>query len=356
MSEVQSPTAAGLTYDVAEVEPQGAERELTQLWRENLPVAGDLYRKLRWFYLEAPTGPARAFLLHPRSSGASAVGTAGAGVRAFAVGSVALEAALVADLAVASAHRSVFPALSLVRSVRGAVLERFPLAYGFPNTSAEPVFRRAGYELLGRMTRYVRVLRHRAHLERRLDLGSISGAAAAILDRTRLGAVQMRVARQRGRLAWVNGFDTRFDRLWQIAQGDFDIVAQRDAAFLKWRFLEHPSDAFRIASLIGSQGQLDAYAIVEQEGSMLHVRDLFGRSRALGPLLDQLALAGWHEGAASLSMRHLGSGSFVRVLRERGFWPREQVRAVVVARAERAADSELLDPGRWHLTDADEDF
>lgn len=74
-------------------------------------------------------------------------------------------AALLADLAIDRAHRTVLPALILQHAVKRHVDASYDLSYGFPNAHAVGIHRRIGYHEHGTMPRYVRVLRHARLLE-----------------------------------------------------------------------------------------------------------------------------------------------------------------------------------------------
>jgi hypothetical protein len=350
-------TQASAEYRVTEVDARASADDLQRVWQANLPVKGDLRRKLDWFYLDSPSGPAHAFVLQARTDdgGARVIGSAGAGIRTIAIGKDETRAALLADLAVDKEHRRLLPALMLVRSTRGVLGEHCHFAYGFPNAAAEPVFLRAGYSLLGRLTRHVRVLRHRTFVAKRVPSRPAVEVASALLDGWGLGTVLLRRLTTRGRLEWLDGVDARFDRLWNLARGDYDIVARRDAALLRWRFLSHPSVRYRVAALTDRRGELLAYAVVERQATVLHIRDLCGRTQALGTLLDHLAYAAWRQGATTLSLRHLGSERMDDLFRRHGFAAREQTHAVVISGSEPGRARRVENAGRWHLTDADED-
>ena len=79
-----------------------------------------------------------------------------------------LNAAAIADFAVARDHRSLGPALMLIRAIASLGSERFDLVYGLPNPSATAVCRRGGLRQIGAVQRYVKVLRWQYLLARRV--------------------------------------------------------------------------------------------------------------------------------------------------------------------------------------------
>jgi len=253
-------------------------------------------------------------------------------------------------------------------------VNEFALCYGFPNPKAESVMIRAGFRVLGKATRYARVLRHAAYLPavaERLNapprLASIVASTAShrylgralmpVLDVVRLVGLVPEITRTRTRyrLVWLDQVDARFDELWNRARSEYDVVGVRTAAMLRWRY-----PRCEIAALVRSSDHaLAAYALVEHDASSgaAHVRDVFGHKAALGPLFDLLIPALWWRGAASASVRLLGAPYLVAVLVERGFEPRPEQRTVVVqiGRGHEAARARLENADAWHMLDLDED-
>lgn len=363
------------SYRVESVEPVAARAELERLWDANLTLEAHPADKFAWLYLEAPRRPDVAFVL---TADGAPVGTAGVGVRRFQVGDLDGEAGLLADLAVDKAHRSVGPALALVRAGKAFVDERYLLAYGFPNKLAEGVFKRAGYRPLGTVGRYALPLRRAAFVDRLDDTAlarvpptfrpwmqraatvpPLVAAVGAALD---VAALAPRLAARAGvanrlRIEARPRPDRGVDALWSRARGEYTVVAERSLAFLGWRLGPRPERTWHHA-LDRTDGSVRAYAAVDLVDGVAHIRDLFGHRAEVIALLDHLPLAAYRAGAASLSMRYLGAAWLAEALTARGFVARASQRMIAVtagAGATEAARAAILDPTAWHLTDADED-
>src|SRR5690606_23742311 len=92
-----------------------------------------------------------------------------------------IRAGVMAHFAVAPAHRSLGPALTLQQALVDAARGHFDLLYGLPRPAAVGVSRRAGFSVLGELVRHAKVLRHGDYLRRRLP-GAIARPAGAALD------------------------------------------------------------------------------------------------------------------------------------------------------------------------------
>jgi len=342
---------------------QDARPSLLGLWSRNLPVGGALDEKFRWFYLESPSGPANAFLLNAEdgADASRAVGCAGIGVRTFSYRGRELRTALLADLAVDKPHRTALPALTLQRAVRRHTQAAFDLTYGFPNKHALAIHLRIGFHLLGQMERWVLVLRHAAYLRRAIKLPILPAIGGPLLDGARRVARAPRVMRAAvdHRLEMLDSVDGRIDSLWQRAHVRYPITAERTSAFLRWRYLQKPSEKNRIAVLTQcSSPEILAYAVVQRSDQTANLLDLFGASdAAVGGLLDLLADSLRREGCASISIRFLGMPSLAELLATRGFQLRERMNAIIVdPGAALAIDTAFVrDPANWYLTDGDQD-
>lgn len=338
-----------------------------RVWRDNLPVE-DAARKFDWFYKEAPIPPETVFVLAAGEDDEPGriVGTAGVGIREFSIRGEMIRAALLADMAVDSEHRKLLPALKLARESHVYSLEQHPMLYGFPNQKAVGVFRRAGYQQLGSMARYARVLRHAGYVERlaahdrvpawaaHLATGqvmhSLVGASADAVRLAQLGPHLAQAARKY-KLEWLSPGDARIDALWEACREHYQVIGRRSAAFLDWRF--PVEEGHRTVALLGRRGAvLRAYAVIQRMGDVVHIRDLFGFPDSLQSLLELLVPTFYTEGATSMSMRYLGSERVTRALKASGFSERECSRAIIV---DSAPGIEVDDPESWHLCDADED-
>lgn len=367
------------SYSVTMLEPEDARAELARLWTDNLPIEGGFERKFAFLYREAPERADGVFLLAAEQDGARRwVGTAGVNLRRVWARGRELRAGLLADLAVDREHRSVMPALALVRAVRTWALDELDLAYGFPNKHAEGVFTRVGYKPLGRMGRWARVLRHAGYVARVRELElpgmpprmkklvvraagvpMLANLASRAVDTAKMMKVTgaaLQASRQL-KLTWHDRADDRIDALWQTARGDYDAIGVRSARLLRWRFPVGPNVQIALGSS-RKDGAPRAYAVIERDGVAAHVRDLFGHREDLGALLDLLIPALYGRGAASVSMRYLGPRWLIDLLEGRGFVRRVSDRLVAVG-VKDGLDPEVRDAvtsaDRWYVTDVDED-
>jgi len=353
--------STGNRYVAEERDLDHAAADMVRLWATSLVSAGgDLQAKLDWFYRAAPGGPARAMLLTVFDGDAgTVVGCEGIGFRRVWLGDRVLRAALLADLAVDPGHRTLLPALLLVRRARETAASSAEFQYGFPNRKAIGVFQRVGYRPLGTMARSVRVLRFGPYLARRVRLPLLSSLGGVVLDGAAsiLRALPRLRASAGFRLSFPSGPDERFDALFEDARSRYGVIADRGRDFLRWRFFAGQGRADLAALERRGDGALRAYAVVTRRDGMAHLSDFLAASdRELEALLALLLPVLRAQGCTAASVRFLGTARVRRLLERSGFRLRDADRTVVIdAGGDPALAAVIADVENHYLTDADED-
>ncbi len=354
-------------YRIKFASPTSVRDDLLRVWQSNLPIYGEEAAKAKfsWTYENALHQPEGVFVLAARDQGQEdqelIVGTAGLGMRNFFAKGHVLRAGLLGDLAVESDHRTLLPAVRLVRESRKMALRDFDFAYGFPNEAAEGVFERCGYHRLGTLQRYVMILRYHPYVRRIIDVPMLPKLAGAVLTAGR-AAVHLPAwmhAHQRYSLHLLDNVDVRFDEMWQRVRGEYPLIGERDQSFLRWRFFRQPNHDYRIACITDRQDDhtVHAYAVIETEGVYAYIRDFFGARESLSSLFELLAVHLARNGMVSMSVDYLGGARMIAMFKAHGFVPRQATQAIIMdASASCQERAEWLrDVDNWHLTDADED-
>jgi hypothetical protein len=254
-------------------------------------------------------------------------------------------------LAVSPQHRTLFPALLLQKALREAGLVEGDCLYGFPNAKAAPVFQRLGYQKLGMMTRYVRVVRATPYLRERTPrwAAALLGSLCDSLARLRFVAAGSFSLR----LEWRSSSEAQ--PLADLAEvGGRPLVrGARSAELLRWRFAARAGQRFEYVTARVRGGAPIGYWIVEVTDDALQVCDC-------SPALlegDRAALA-WYalfaaarrRGCRSVSFSCLAPAELTETLERVGMAVRSERPVYCALRPEHPAAE-----GAWYLTVADED-
>lgn len=353
MTRADAPLAAP-AYTVQAGEPPRDGDTIMDIWRGNLGEAGRHAGKLGWFYLACPFGmPLVQLLRH----GAKPIGCCGAGPRRMLWRGNEIQAGLLVDMAVDARHRTLGPAMLLQEALMARAASRFRLLYGFPNRKSLPVVRRLGYQVLGRLPRYSRVLRHGPYLQRHLH-PLLARPLGALLDLAQRARDMLRTLGDRRPLAaWVDTVDPRMDALWQASAHGNGLVAVRDSVMLRWRFDQSPLARTRYLLLMAAPGApLLAWFACQSTASGLRICDFWSHDAATGidrVLVHAMVHAARRTPHAAITVEYAAPAERLAGWRHAGFTERDSRPVVGAWLGEENGGTAMA--AEWHLTSADED-
>ena len=191
-------------------------------------------------------------------------------------------------------------------------------------------------------------------------------APAALLLRVASMATRLVAQPRRGRRAacsirTVEEFDARFDEFCAEAATPFDLIAERTAAFLNWRYADPRAGDFTIR-VAEREGRLLGYMVTKTGAELTSVADLLvapGEAAVAGALIEEAVRAGREAGSAAVSCWLPQRHPYRRALRAAGFVALGRRTSLVYRTVSMSAEelSFLGDRGTsMHLTEGDTDF
>ena len=231
------------------------------------------------------------------------------------------------------------------------------LALGLAKTTYL-ICKRLGFRDLGLVPLYQAVLDPAAIVRRRY--GRFAGAIAKPLTAATKLVRRPRAVMTAVTVGTVTEIGSDYDALWERARTTFDACVRRDAAYVRWRYLEAPHKPYRIVEARGGK-TLKGFAVTRHEdyrGMRLGwIVDLFASS---DDALTQRVLI-------AHVMREFSAASVARVqmlctletlaqeLQRQGFFAGE-AKGHLVARPNGVDDAPATDPRRWHIVFGDGDW
>jgi hypothetical protein len=276
-------------------------------------------------------------------------------------------AAIAGDFAVDDGHRGLGPAVPLQRAAVAALADHgLSCAYGYPNEHSEPITRRVGYADLGRLTRFVKVMRSRVVVEHYVHSRRLARLAAGVsrlaVDPLLSVVSRERLQRRRSalRVERPAAFDDRFSDVWKTARRQDTITSERNPGLLNWRYeTAREGGIYRIFALVGPDEQVAGYAVYRVRNGIRHIIDIVFQPSAevLDVLLAELIRDARRDGAVAISLIHLGPASLLtRRLRAFGFARRTEDSSLhVYVRGSSELDKALVERGNWYFLNADAD-
>ena len=328
----------------------------------NLPpaVQGDREARYAKYFEDSPLGPPQFFMAHDSESD-SFVGMASIFPTQLRVFGELVPAAVAGEFAVDDGHRGLGPAIPLQRAAVNALGDLgLACAYGYPNEHSEPITRRVGYTDLGKLTRYVKVLRSRILVEQYGRGRVAAGVGRVALDPLLSAFSRERLHRRRHRIERPAAFDERFAGLWSSLWQQGTITSERNVELMNWKYeMEREGGIYRTFALIGADDQVAAYAVYRERNGIRHVIDIVFQpeQQILDSLLAELIRDAREQGLAALSLIHLGvQGLLTERLRAFGFLRRTEDSSLhVFVPGESELERSLVDAGNWNFLNADAD-
>ena len=344
-----------ISYHIQEADLSASAAAIHELWVANLfgHDQRSATAKLRLGYAQNPAGRGTALLLYPEGS-AQPAGVQGLHPRRFHLGDRQLRAVGLADYAVDAPHRSLGPALMLMRHGTQLAGERFDLVYGLPNTKAAAVLARAGLKRLGLVQRYAKPLRSRQQLAQRIP-AVLARVLAPVVDggmwlKDLWRSLTVRPTLQCREASWA---DSDLDDLWARRPAGL-LLSERSGAMLRWRFAAPERGDWRLSLARDADGRVRGHMIWRLTEGFAEIGDFFSDDpdRLTASLLLAFTREARRAGAASLSVLFFGREPVVRGLRQAGLSPRPQQAPLFTLPA---GDAALAETERWYLTSFDND-
>lgn len=331
--------------------------EIVALWAANLGGydTASAAAKLRNGYVDNPAGEGVAAVLY---AGADA-GIAGVQClhpRVFHLGHRRLLAAGIADFAVSLNHRTLGPALMLMRTVAALGIERFDLVYGLPNAKAAAVCSRAGLVKIGQSLRYAKLLRLGDRLDTRVPRWARRIARAAVDAALQLGDVwRLLTIRPALRCLATTWDDPAVNAIWANRPDDM-LLSERTSRMLAWRFGSGVSNGWQICKAVDKQGRACGYVVWRPQGDVAEVGDFFDSFKLKGTSMLMLAFAAFarRHGLNSLSVEFFGAPEVVLQLQRAGLARRGDERQIYRVPVP-AGLQEVTAPQGWYCTRFDND-
>jgi hypothetical protein len=312
------------------------------------------------YYRRSPVGAPLLAVMREEESG-EAVGMAALFPVRLRIGEETMKGAIAGDFVIARAQRTLGPALGMQRLLLSSLADAgLDFVLAAPNSLAEPVFLRAGYELLRPQSRFVKILHLRPLLATRLP-AKLARLISWLADPLLLADTKLRFRFESGRysLERPERFDERFCDVWRHASSRGEVLVDRNAELLNWKYeLDGPAASGRFHILaLSEERSIAAYLVYEQSGDVMHVYDALWRDSALETLLVGLVRVARTRASAIVFSCFDSGGELARSLRRCGFSRHRPASKLLLHIAPHSARARVhLGNGNWYFLQGDLDL
>jgi N-acetylglutamate synthase-like GNAT family acetyltransferase len=219
------------------------------------------------------------------------------------IGSSLVKGAQPVDAAVDNAYRGggIFKKLA-VGAIAEAAKDGVSLIYAFPTEISFKGQVRVGYVPMLIIPKMFNVFRVRSLLQERMHFSDpLLQKGLDIVD------TFQRIKRQKVRIGSnyalkvrvIKAFDPRFEAFWEkICSGNNNVIVERDAAYLNWRYLKHPEKYYTIY-ICENDREIVGYIVLNVEKNVSIEREGTGRL-SVGNIIDLMTLPNMTNAAYSL--------------------------------------------------------
>lgn len=154
----------------------------------------------------------------------------------------------------------------------------------------------------------------------------------------------------------LSAFDERFDRLWERVKSSYSIISRRDYAHLQWRYIQNPSERYRVLAFVQKEDVL-GYIVFKRYQDEFQVIDILTTEIQTGEeLILQVASIGCEESAKSVGLWLNVTHPLHHTLEKIGFRNTEPITYFGGLRLHsELGGAELFDFREWYLTMGDSD-
>jgi len=270
------------------------------------------------------------------------------------------KAGVFGNLVIDEKHRSLQPALILVKGNTNKSIEKSSFLYVFPNKKAIGLFKLAGFKSVGKLTRYSYLNSYSYYMSEHIPfVGSVIGT---VIDRFRyaLISVQCSINNRKYTTIIENSFPEFYEDFFKKSFLSQFICSYRDAEYMKWRYIDNPEHDYQIMNCYeecNNETKLISSCVFTVVENILSISDMVFIDKK-GFKIITLSLKKWalKRHLRSISIRYMGSDIFKNMLISNGFHERESDWDFVTKSADAKILSTLIDPNNWYILDGDEDI
>ncbi len=314
-------------------------------------ATGDRYE---WLYCKNPSGVARVWVACEPEAG-KIIGLSAAFPRRIHSQGQEVRGYVLGDFCIHPDYRTLGPALELQRgTLEDLSRDGAGFVFDFPSISMLAIYNRLRIEPQGSSVRFAKPLRVDRQIEKRIP-NKLAGATLAVAANA---VLRLRDAGSGRSNAWTiteeaapcgEEFTIAF-RQWAPRMG---ICADRSAAYLNWRFFQHPQRRYHLLTA-RKNARLCGYLIFHWESEDATIVDLLAEEEQVSKALLVETVAIMRRCRVyTLSAPFLGSCSGREIFEDCGFRPRESS-PVIVLRMPGAANphgDQVAD--HWYLMHGD---
>ncbi|MFH1301870.1 MAG: GNAT family N-acetyltransferase [Planctomycetota bacterium] len=348
-------------YSITQATPSDNQEELISLINRNFKKNDSQW--FNWSHHQNPFGNNYCWLAREDTDG-QLIGSTGLLTRRMSYEGKPFAVGQAESINIDKEHRSAQAALKLQRALISHLSETdFKFVYGMTDEAAA-IFKRCRYKEVGTFQHWVKPIRSEYKLKEKIQSPLLRKGVSSFIDLAmQCYSLESRTfLSHRNKVNFDAPIDERFETLFsEYSQGI--VMVERTREFLEWRFRHEPSTRFHIMTLENYKRELLGYMIyvlgeTGRSGDYAAgIQDFFYRDlTSLKYMLTAFSHHCRQVGLESIVINYFGREEVSKLLARFGFFQRHSATKVFAYANPKFPDfkiESILDPNRWHLTNAE---
>lgn len=352
-------------YTIIQVNPVEIDKYkdiIIGLWKINLSNGSD--ERFEWLYHKNPAGSAVTWLAKDEKTG-EFVGCNSLYPREVRINGKIYKMGIAIDFAVNKNYRVFGPALQIEKTITAnSKAAGFDFLFAWPSPSSTGVFIRAGYNVLGEVDSFVKLLRTKDKLLKVVKIPLFADLLAFFAD-CFLGVLpdlRYRLTKPgyfKGEIVKICG--SEFDILWNQVKDDNEIKTDKSSTYLNWRYTHNNTEQYSFFSLIDKRDNtIKGFIVYSLKDKAVLVWDWVALKREyLDYLLSEFAVFLTGQNASTIFLAFLRNEASSIELKKHYFFRKIVKRPCVIFTDNKDLLAEvktLVRQNKWWFTDGEMDL
>lgn len=333
--------------------------KILKFWQDNFP--GWPEAKYDLFYSNNPFGESICWLLKHVGDN-KIVGATALFPKKFMINGNPKIVGLGGDLGIEKAYRGHGQSKLLQKSLATGCREAgMDFLYGTPNVLSEKACLKAGYKIVGRTVRMVKILKSYPYLKRAFKIGALAKLLSWPADMVLKIKSRDQNYKNNNRYSYelLERFDERFDRLWEKAAPQYAIIGNRSSMALNWRFTDCPYKNYHTFTLIDNESNdILGYIVFQIIDRNVQITDFFAvdLEKNIDALFSEFIIYFRSKEIDTITFYYFGNQDVINKAKDYDFLVRPDNRSIIVEISENYPEYKtVLDKEKWHYLDGDND-
>lgn len=348
-----------MKYSISIADLEKEKDNIKRFWRENFP--GWPEKKFEWLYRDNIYGRAFCWLVK-RDDNNQIVGSLAIFPKKMLIKGKVFTAGLSGDWGIAPKHRR----KGLATKLRKALIqslhdEHFDFLYGTPNNTSVKISIKAGYNVVGKPERLVKLFNSFNFFKRHLKISFLAKLVSIPADiYLKYSSKEKKISANSPYSYKILGkFDDRFDKFWDSVEKDKFITGEKSKRFLSWRFNDCIWEDFQIFILSQKDSNdISAYLVYRLINNEVQIVDFLCKnydnifSELLSQFIHYIRLKKYE----NITFCYFGNIDIQAKLKSYGFWSFPESRSLVVyTKQEFEYYNKIHNKDNWLFLEADSD-